>query len=497
MNRKALGLTLIFLVSLIAALGIFDAQAAPLQPPGNPVLSPPAGAHGVPVNSTVSITYDAAMDPFTVNTDTFCIYSMEHGYIAGVYAVNGGEIEFTPAASFGGGNLIETVATTQTLGINGEAPLQPTIWRFRTATSPSSGVLQNTGQLLGNTQSLDVTVGDLDGDGDLDAFVANSGQDYVWLNDGNGYFNDSGQRLGDEGKTSVDVDLGDLDGDGDLDAFVVVYSQDTYGLVWFNDGNGVFTDSGQNLGRVEGTAVNLGDLDGDGDLDAIYVTRSSARVLLNNGDGFFTDSGHILALIGGTDVALGDLDQDGDLDAFFANNTGDTNSAQQVYLNDGTGHFTNSGQVLGNMPANGVALGDLDGDGDLDAFLAITNPQGFTSAPNEVWLNDGIGIFSDSGQRLGTDSTNQVALGDIDGDGDLDAFFANMEQPNELWLNDGTGLFTKSRQFLETATNPSLELSDLDEDGSLDAFLTNFNQPDNVWLNLDQVYYNLLPFVSK
>ena len=56
---------------------------------------------------------------------------------------------------------------------------------------------------------------------------------------------------------------------------------------------------------------------------------------------------------------------------------------------------------------NAVAAGDLDGDGDLDAFLARSDGR-----PDEVWINDGGGSFIDSGQRLG----DSLALGDLDSD---------------------------------------------------------------------------------
>ena len=79
--------------------------------------------------------------------------------------------------------------------------------------------------------------------------------------------------------------------------------------------------------------------------------------------------------------------------------------------------------IFGGPRCRAVALADVDGDGDLDAFLA--NGRSENVEPNTVWLNDGAGRFHDSGQRLGTDlmvDSHSVALGDIDGDGDLDAF---------------------------------------------------------------------------
>ena len=71
----------------------------------------------------------------------------------------------------------------------------------------------------------------------------------------------------------------------------------------------------------------------------------------------------------------------------------------------------------------------MDEDGDLDAFVA-NEGQG-----NRVWLNDGSGNFTDSGQSLGTYMSNSVSYGDVDGDGDMDAFVANYGQGNRVWLN--------------------------------------------------------------
>ncbi len=93
----------------------------------------------------------------------------------------------------------------------------------------------------------------------------------------------------------------------------------------------------------------------------------------------FNDSGQALGGDFSWAVPLGDLDGDGDLDAFVGNS-----GANQVWLNSGDGNFTNSGQVLGSLDARSVALGDLDGDGDLDAFVANTTA-------NVVWLNDSVG----------------------------------------------------------------------------------------------------------
>lgn len=106
-------------------------------------------------------------------------------------------------------------------------------------------------------------------------------------------------------------------------------------------------------------------------------------------------------------------------------------------MNDGTGQFTDSDQELALTKWASVALGDLNGDGYLDAF--ITN----FGLPDQVWSNDGTGYFIGTGVELGGDATTRgVALGDLDDDGDIDAFVADFGGgSNHIW-------------FAETATDP-------------------------------------------
>ena len=252
------------------------------------------------------------------------------------------------------------------------------------------------------------------------------------------------------------------------------------------NGSGIFANDSESLQAVASNDVHLGDLDSDGDLDAFVVngfgTDRGNRIWINQAGlqggtaGTFSDSGQSL---GPTtrDVSLGDVDGDGDLDAFAAIDRGRPNG---VWLNQGglqsgtEGIFSDSGQSLGNSDSNGVSLGDLDGDGDLDAFVANGRSQG-----DRVWINQagsqgGIaGTFSDSGQSLGYSSTH-VDLGDLDGDGDLDAFVANRFR-DQMWINEGglqgglEGIFTESGQSL--GTDADVSLNDMDGDGDLDTFV--------------------------
>ncbi|WP_339814217.1 VCBS repeat-containing protein [uncultured Imperialibacter sp.] len=148
-----------------------------------------------------------------------------------------------------------------------------------------------------------------------------------------------------------------------------------------------------------------------------------------------------------------------------------------------SGFFIDSGQALGSSQSQNVALGDLDGDGDLDAFVVNVGQ------PNKIWVNNGDGSFTDSGQLLGTSNSYAVALGDLDSDGDLDAFEVNSTQPNKIWTNDGSGNFTDSGQELGIEKSLGVALGDLDGDGDLDAFVANDLHPtfstksNKVWIN--------------
>ena len=88
----------------------------------------------------------------------------------------------------------------------------------------------------------------------------------------------------------------------------------------------------------------------------------------------------------------------------------------------GTAYFSGTTQQLGYSLTHGLAVGDLNGDGWLDLVFA-----NFIDDANDVWLNQGRGVFTRTQVMPGDDSL-AVALGDLDGDGDLDAFFRQQRQ---------------------------------------------------------------------
>ena len=242
-----------------------------------------------------------------------------------------------------------------------------------------------------------------------------------------------------------------------------------------DDANGISPEYTMaiNVIPVNDAPVATADIFGIGDLDAFVTNRAFPEdgqqdtVWINDGTGTFVDSGQALGSSFSFAAELGDLDGDGDLDAFVANGSNNGASTLNVWLNDGSANFANSGQVWFGQSQQDVALGDLDSDGDLDA---VTEEQ--------IFFNDGNGFFT-GGANFGS-SRNAVELGDLDGDGDLDAITASASSVgyNTIHLNNGLGSFTMTNMWQGDARH--VTLGDVDGDNDLDAVYAGQN---TIWLN--------------
>ena len=135
-----------------------------------------------------------------------------------------------------------------------------------------------------------------------------------------------------------------------------------------------------------------------------------------------------------TCLAVGDVNHDGWKDLVVGN----SNAPNRVYLNDGDGDPFDSATVLDLTSdagdTRGVAVGDVDDDGDMD--LVVGNAGGQS---NRLYLNDGTGAGW-TGSNITEDAydTRAVVLADVDGDGFLDLVAGNYAEQNFVYLSDGT-----------------------------------------------------------
>jgi hypothetical protein len=261
-----------------------------------------------------------------------------------------------------------------------------------------------------------------------------------------------------------------------------------------------------------GMGAATGDYDNDGDQD-VYVTAFGHNALYrNNGDGTFTDvtaAAHVDDPRWSTSAAFVDYDRDGDLDLFVANYLDftlagnklcyDTAGARdycgprsfqpvpgRLFRNEGQGVFSDVSESSGVARVYGaglgVTVGDYNGDGWLDLYVAND------ATPNQLWINQKNGTFADDGPLSGVavnaagnpEGSMGVASGDYDADGDEDLFVTNIAgETFALYQNDGRGAFddVRVRAGVGQATAPftgfGTEWIDYDNDGWLDLLAVN------------------------
>ncbi|AMJ66892.1 hypothetical protein AXW84_16720 [Hymenobacter sp. PAMC 26628] len=462
------------------ALSVQLNQPTPTAPLTITGVSPARNAVAAPRPAPVAVTFNQALANNAATQGALKVFSQQAGGLkAGTAAVSGSTLTLQPTTPFRAGELVQATVTAGAQSSTGAAA-QPQVFQFTTATAPSAGTFGGGSDVVVGTDPRSVAVGDLDGDGDSDLVSANTAANTVSvrLNNGSAIF--SGTQEVAVGASPRTVVLADVDADGDLDLLTANGSGQVNSSrisVRLNNGQGVF-GGGSDIVYGRGQTVTyfdlvVGDVDRDGDLDLIAPNvegagnffGSNIDIYLNDGQGSFSfgtqsfKSGLIIS-----SVALGDINGDGTLDILANESPGGT-----VYVNlgNGNGGFTDSGQRVsvgrGATTPRGIVLGDVDGDGDLDL---VSNSRGTVS----VRLNNGSGVFSGTqevpvnGSPL--ESPLSVALGDIDGDGDLDLLAAATTL--SVRINDGRGQFSGTQEVATNGPPFSLALGDLDGNGTLD-----------------------------
>jgi len=285
---------------------------------------------------------------------------------------------------------------------------------------------------------------DINGDGYVDV-VCN---DSIFLNDSAFHFNFSKKLVSDI--IMLSSVLADIDNDGDID---IISCSDATDRILLNDGKGNFTNTGKSLDGWGQASYALGDINGDGFTD-IYVAiphippmggHTPNLIWFGDSAGNFTKKLHDISGAESRGAILADFNKDGKLELYVS----DRKTGGKFFFNDGAGNFTISNQQLGTHASMAVSA-DFNNDGYLDIFIGQDdgNSEGApfgNGAPNTVWINDGTGHFTDSHLRLGSSNSIAVAVGDINNDNKKDVIVANVKFstpgvtiacPVEIWLNN-------------------------------------------------------------
>jgi len=338
---------------------------------------------------------------------------------------------------------------------------------------------------------------DLEGDGDIDLYLTNGGNqpNRLLANDGSFSFTNLPNALGaDHAGESKGAAAADYDNDGDQDLVVADWGGEN--PLYRNDA-GAFTNvtavAGLGGDLLYSTGVAWCDFDLDGDLDLYVANRGLTeigepnRLYENQNDGTFVEVGAALG-VGSQRMTFQplwcDYDRDGDSDLYLAN---DRDTVNELFRNDG-GTFTDVSVAAGadlSMDGMGNDAGDVNADGFPDFY--VTNTQ----QGNRCLVNQQDGTFVESAGPLGI-AVYEVGWGacflDVDLDGDEDLYEVNLfHTPNKLFVNDGPGAWSDQSAAAGVEGNAQsygCTVADFDGDGDLDLFTSNRNSNCEVYRNV-------------
>ncbi|RMH52401.1 MAG: VCBS repeat-containing protein [Bacteroidetes bacterium] len=334
-------------------------------------------------------------------------------------------------------------------------------------------------------------MGDVDRDGDLDVL---SGR-YI-------YHNPGGTMEGTWPRTTLpeNVDgLFILDVDGD--AYADVIAQALPNLWWFEATDAAGTQwTGRVIGTVPATShtnsqgFERGQLVPGGREEFVIAGDGDVYLFEIPDDPLHTPWPHRLVGANTSDegIGLGDLDGDGDLDVVAGRRPDgeDEPMILVVFSNPGDASAPWAAQEIGisNHPIDRVEVADLNGDGRADIIVAEERWPGEEPDGNLFWYEQPASGVWIRHHIVTQYSMNNLDVADLDGDGDVDLITAEHKGPRlelQLWRNDGTGTFTKL--VLDTGKENHLgtQLADLDGDGDLDLVGAGWDQYRfmHVWRN--------------
>jgi hypothetical protein len=284
-------------------------------------------------------------------------------------------------------------------------------------------LFENSGQTLIESQGSlpglywgSLAWGDYDNDGDVDLLATgnnnygNGGSSIIYRNN-TGAFADVGAAI--TGVHRGNGVFGDLDNDGLLDVVVTGmqggrFSQATQAN---RNNHGTFSLMASSLLAAQESDVAIADFNNDGDMDLVvagetqdYLGNNPLTRLYENHDGILLDTNIPLLNARYSALAWGDYDCDGDLDLLISGLDQST-----IYRNDNGTFVDIHPAIVRTSSMTSAAWADLDNDGDLDLIIALAGVS--------VFRNDN-GTFKPI--SVGIELFDRVAVGDYDGDGDLD-----------------------------------------------------------------------------
>lgn len=330
----------------------------------------------------------------------------------------------------------------------------------------------------------------------------------LYSNDGMGNFTEiTGTGLSNWSEGG-DIAFADVDDDGDQDLLITGRdgSPNYYANFYLNDGSGNFTlNPNTPFEPSIGGDCIFEDVDNDGDMDLFmngYTIDGNqnntlfSKLYLNSGSGDFSEVAST-PFETGTSAAFLDMDNDNDMDLIVSGPTNNNDRKTSLYENDGSGNFS----LVNNTPFAGVehcdiSAGDSDGDGDVDILINGSSDSGENIC--HLYINDGSGAFSLlTGTSFITTQIGTADFADFDNDNDMDILVTGSVQGAEfaahLYENQGMNNFNLV-DSLKKVYNSTTALGDIDGDNDLDAIIVGIGwAPDFV---RPRVYKNMLTTTS-
>lgn len=320
--------------------------------------------------------------------------------------------------------------------------------------------------------SANVSLGDVDGDGDLDVVLAKGRHwplvDRVLLGDGAGHFA-NGYDLGSASDRSYSGRLVDMDRDGDLDVVISNDAPDAK-LVYLNDGKGHFR-VGSSYGQATWPTRNatVADLNGDGLPDIVVANRGDVGktanyICFNKGAARFDRNCVAFSRDPSTTITAADFNGDGFIDLAVPHRDG---GQSRVYLAGPKASYSTEHSIPFGAPNVTIRMTeavDLNGDGLLD-IVAIDEERG-----TEVYLAQRGGTF---GERIAVGGPRNkpyaLAVADVNRDAKPDIVVGHIESPSAVYFNDGSGRRFHSVRFGDDkGTVYGFAIADVDRDGNVD-----------------------------